>query len=181
MSPFGRRARWLAGTAIASLPLAVAVSTVHAEPRLPTHDEVEAPVVDIVTAVEDVDGFAVAKRSATGVIVRLSSTVLFAKDSARICPQVRVRLKAIARAFHDLGPGRIKITGYTDDLGSARRGLDLSRRRAAAVAGQLAATLPSSEFHIATVGRGEAEPVVPNTSEENRAKNRRVIIAYNRL
>jgi type VI secretion system protein ImpK len=51
----------------------------------------------------------------------------------------------------------------------------LSKARAASVVGLLAPRAgPASRY--AVEGRGETEPLVPNTSPANRARNRRVVI-----
>ena len=78
------------------------------------------------------------------------------------------------------GPGRVTIVGYTDDLGTARHGLVLSRRRAAAVARVLRPRLDKTDYSFKVSGRGEADPAVPNISERNRKLNRRVELTYQR-
>ncbi len=72
----------------------------------------------------------------------------------------------------------MRLVGYTDDLGSKARGRVLSRQRAAAVAGVLRPLLPVARYPFTVVGRGEADPAVPNTSEPNRKLNRRVELTY---
>ena len=163
--------------ALAFVLLAVGVSTAQAGPRTPPpRDAFDAPVVEIKTSIADIDGFAVTQRSPKTLLIRLDAAILFAKDSARIRPEARARLRELTRTLGGLGPGRITVTGYTDDLGSAQHGLELSHQRATAVAAQLGRELPPRRFRILARGRGEANPAVPNTSEMNRAKNRRVLI-----
>jgi outer membrane protein OmpA-like peptidoglycan-associated protein len=66
----------------------------------------------------------------------------------------------------------MEIRGHTDDKGSAQTNEKLSLLRADAVAGALQQRgVPSSRLR--TRGFGSSQPLVPNTSEENRAKNRR--------
>jgi outer membrane protein OmpA-like peptidoglycan-associated protein len=57
-------------------------------------------------------------------------------------------------------------------------GLVLSRQRARSVRAVLEPALDG--FRITAVGKGEAEPRVPNTDEASRAMNRRVEIHYRR-
>ena len=104
------------------------------------------------------------------------SRVLFATDSSRIRPEADESLAAILRRIRAAFPdGRLLIEGLTDDRASRRYNLDLSRRRADAVADWFVeAGFPGSR--IRTRGLGEADPVVPNTSAANRAQNRRVVI-----
>ncbi len=110
--------------------------------------------------------------------IRLNAEVLFPKDSARLRPGVRGRLAELAQVIDRRGPGRVSIVGYTDDLGSAHHGLVLSRQRAAAVAWVLQPKLDKADYTFRVSGRGEADPVVPNTSEKNRKLNRRVELTH---
>ena len=41
-------------------------------------------------------------------------------------------------------------------------------------------SLPAGEFEMTVVGKGEADPAVPNTSDANRRVNRRVVVLYQR-
>ena len=52
--------------------------------------------------------------------------------------------------------------------------LDLSKRRAANVKKYLVNEFKISADRIETDGQGENSPIIPNTSVENKAKNRRV-------
>jgi outer membrane protein OmpA-like peptidoglycan-associated protein len=139
-----------------------------------------APVLDIVFADADLKSTARVDKGPKKTTITLDSTVLFAKDSPKINSKARGRLEDVADQLKQSGPGRVRITGYTDDLGSAAHGLTLSRQRAAAVADVLRDDLPESDYPFTTKGRGEADPAVPNTSERNRKINRRVVIVYDR-
>lgn len=67
---------------------------------------------------------------------------------------------------------KIEIQGHTDDVGSDDDNLLLSQQRAQSVADfLLEAGIPTAR--ITYKGYGELQPVVPNTSDENRAQNRR--------
>ena len=140
--------------------------------------DIVAPVRDIVVPTADLEGAARVDESQKQLKVRLSSEVLFPKDSARLRPGVRGRLTELAEGLDRRGPGRVTIVGYTDDLGTAHHGLVLSRRRAAAVAHVLRPRLDKADYSFSVFGRGEADPAVPNTSEKNRKLNRRVELTY---
>ncbi|NRR31416.1 type VI secretion system protein TssL [Oxalobacteraceae bacterium] len=76
-------------------------------------------------------------------------------------------------------PGKVLVIGHTDDVpgGSARfpSNWALSKGRAAAVVAMLASRAgPAARYSVE--GRGETEPLVPNDSPANRARNRRVVI-----
>jgi outer membrane protein OmpA-like peptidoglycan-associated protein len=137
-----------------------------------------APVLDLRTGTQDQAGAATVEESARATRVRLDSTLLFARDSAALRPGAARRLREIADRIGARGAGRVTVTGYTDDLGSRQHGLELSRSRAAAVAGVLRSRLPSAGFPVTVRGRGEDDPAVPNTSEANRRRNRRVLLTY---
>jgi outer membrane protein OmpA-like peptidoglycan-associated protein len=145
------------------------------------------PVVDLLPSVRDLafaDSAAPAgaapppAESTAGVRVVLDADVLFPKDSPALRPSAHERLREVADAFAARGPGSLRIVGYTDDLGSAQHGLVLSQQRAAAVSAVLRPLLPAAGYTISALGRGEASPAVPNTSESNRRRNRRVEITY---
>lgn len=70
---------------------------------------------------------------------------------------------------------KIEVDAHTDDVGPASYNLALSNRRAASVAKYLKESKISSDRFTAR-GLGESQPVFPNDSEENRAKNRRVVL-----
>lgn len=145
--------------------------------RAPVLDIV-APVVDIAFGTADLKGAATVQESPASVRVRLSSEVLFDKDSARLRPAALSRLAEVAQELAAKGPGTVSVVGYTDDLGSTAHGLQLSRRRAEAVASALRPRLARPDYAFTVAGRGEADPAVPNTSEANRKLNRRVELTY---
>lgn len=68
---------------------------------------------------------------------------------------------------------RLKIAGHTDDKGSESFNQSLSEKRANAVKTYLV-NKGANPLYIAAIGYGETQPIAPNDSEENRAKNRRV-------
>lgn len=68
---------------------------------------------------------------------------------------------------------RLLVEGHTCDRGEADGNLDLSRRRARAVAAYLVSR-GVDVTRIETRGWGETRPVAPNIDEPHRAKNRRV-------
>ena len=74
----------------------------------------------------------------------------------------------------------IELDGHSDNSGNRLTNRDLSRRRALAVMEYLKANgIPAEQITMRF--HGERYPVVPNTSEANRAKNRRVTILLDRV
>jgi outer membrane protein OmpA-like peptidoglycan-associated protein len=107
-------------------------------------------------------------------IAELAGAVLFASGSAELRPDAIAVLRELKRGMVDAVPnGAISIVGHTDDVGSDSDNQSLSERRAAAVVTWLVGQgVPAARIH--SEGRGESSPVVPNTSDANRARNRRI-------
>ncbi len=68
---------------------------------------------------------------------------------------------------------KIEIQGHTDDIGSADHNMQLSKLRAGAVKNFIL-LYGISTSRLVAQGYGMTTPLVPNDSDENRAKNRRV-------
>ena len=140
--------------------------------------DIEAPVLDIALSTADMAGQARVEELPKRTRVTLDSTISFGKDSAVLLPAATRRLAEIAAQLRAKGPGSVDIVGYTDDLGSAAHGQQLSEQRARAVANALRTPLPAADFRFTVSGMGEADPAVPNDSEANRRINRRVELVY---
>lgn len=109
------------------------------------------------------------------ILVNLPNGVTFAVDSTTITPTFQGTLDQIAASLTKYPNSLVDVMGHTDSTGSDAYNLDLSRRRAEAVANYL--TLRGvSRARIATTGYGEQYPVADNATEEGRALNRRVEI-----
>ncbi len=70
---------------------------------------------------------------------------------------------------------KLKIVGHTDDIGNPEYNQKLSEERAQSVAG-IFLKEGFKQTNLNVIGRGSNQPFVPNTSDENRASNRRVAI-----
>ncbi len=109
--------------------------------------------------------------------VNLPDGVTFATNSTAISSSFRAVLDDIAASLIQYPDSIIDVYGFTDNTGSEAYNLDLSQRRAKAVADYLIYKgVPAAR--IATRGFGEdpAYFVASNDTEEGRAKNRRVEI-----
>lgn len=106
----------------------------------------------------------------------MAGAALFATNSADLQPQALVLLAEIKRTMIDAHPGaRISVDGHTDDVGSDTDNQALSERRARSVVAWLTSNGVAAS-RITATGHGEAQPKVPNTSDRNRAQNRRIEI-----
>lgn len=142
-------------------------------------------VRDIITTLESIDGTETQQDTTTERTLILDSKVLFPEDEATLSPAARKRLRSVAgQITASSATGTVRVDGYTDDQGSAKSGLVLSRKRAAAVRDVLAPLLAGSQVRITTRGLGEADPRFPNNDKAgrpvpaNQAKNRRVEITF---
>lgn len=102
--------------------------------------------------------------------------VRFERDSAKILSDSAVLLEEIADALQK-NPGikLVEIQGHTDNSGTAQRNKELSEQRAAAVKDRLV-SLGIASSRLSSKGFGSERPVVPNVTEGNRARNRRVAL-----
>ena len=95
-----------------------------------------------------------------------------------LTPQGHAQLVKLANSLLIAGGTTIEVHGHTDNAGDPRKSMPLSEERAFAVKSFLhrlsPVNFPSSR--IQTYAHGETQPLVPNTSPGNRAKNRRVTI-----
>lgn len=83
-------------------------------------------------------------------------------------------LAEIAKIMHDHPDWKLRIEGYTDNIGGDAYNLDLSRRRAESVKGSLVASFSIAPDRLSTAGFGASNPVDTNDTIEGRARNRRV-------
>jgi outer membrane protein OmpA-like peptidoglycan-associated protein len=109
--------------------------------------------------------------------VTLKSDLAFDINSAELSAAAKTAVAKLARQIRRAKlKGTIYVDGYTDNLGSAAHGLDLSQQRARAVAQFLRSKLGNSKVQIVAVGHGEAQPIATNATEAGRKQNRRVTI-----
>jgi len=108
--------------------------------------------------------------------VTLHGDRLFASGSDIVAADTVPVVERIAEALKNL-PGRVAVVGHTDDqrIASARfpSNWHLSVARARSVMTILATRTGTPDRFVAE-GRADTEPLVPNDSATNRARNRRV-------
>lgn len=86
-------------------------------------------------------------------------------------------LDALGETMTSFGNTYLRVEGNTDAIGKARANMLLSERRALAVKNYILQNfpaIPASRFQ--TIGRGQTNPVAPNTTEAGRQLNRRTDI-----
>ncbi|MEU9358312.1 OmpA family protein [Streptomyces sp. NPDC048301] len=136
-------------------------------------------VLDIIQVVEDEGGEERREDTNADIKFALQAEVLFGKDSAKLSPEANSRIAAIAEEINKQDAAKVRVFGFTDNLGSSAHGDVLSKQRAEAVNGVLSKQLPPTvTFEIR--GYGEQYPIADNSTEEGRKKNRRVEVSFQR-
>ena len=105
----------------------------------------------------------------------MSSEVSFDFNSASLKPAFYSSLNKIADIMSRYPQTQILVVGHTDSVGSEQYNLDLSLRRANAVANYLISH-GVAQHRLGTEGHGEMEPIASNDTADGRARNRRVEI-----
>lgn len=114
-------------------------------------------------------------RSGDDLIVRMPQDILFAFDSATVNAGLRDDLFVLSDSLNKYPNSIVTVVGHTDNVGDAGYNLDLSERRALAVASVLRQGGVSSS-RIRAYGAGEDQPIASNLNEAGRSLNRRVEI-----
>jgi outer membrane protein OmpA-like peptidoglycan-associated protein len=104
--------------------------------------------------------------------IRLNN-INFESNSADLLEGSHDELNRVIQLIKDNSDIRIEIMAHTDDVGSDKFNLVLADKRAASVVEYLVVNGIDPNRLVAT-GFGETVPLVPNTSDENKAINRRV-------
>jgi len=114
-------------------------------------------------------------RVGDNIVLNMPSNVTFNTDQADIKPKFFAVLNSVAIVLQEFDKSLIDINGHTDSDGPDDYNLDLSYRRAGAVAQYLTAQqLNPQRFEVH--GAGETQPIASNNTEAGKAQNRRVEI-----
>ncbi|HLP17935.1 MAG TPA: OmpA family protein [Bacteroidota bacterium] len=116
------------------------------------------------------------ERVGEGIKITFNSGILFETNKSDLRDAARENIVSLAKTLNKYPDTNILIEGDTDDQGSTEYNQKLSERRAEAVA-EFTRAQNIDAGRISTVGKGELNPVAPNTTPEGRQKNRRVEIA----
>jgi chemotaxis protein MotB len=113
-----------------------------------------------------------------GVVVDISANVLFGTGEATLQPGMLNVLRQVAAVLQK-EESPIEVEGHSDDVPIATAQFpsnwELSSARASSVVRMLIDSgVPAK--HLSVVGLASNQPLVPNDSPENRARNRRVLI-----
>lgn len=98
----------------------------------------------------------------------------FGSNSDKLRSNIRPQLDYIVKFLERYPMYKLSVEGHTDSDGQAEYNLSLSERRAEKIANYI---IVSGSFDVPRVtakGYGETKPLVPNDTDENKRKNRRV-------
>jgi type VI secretion system protein ImpK len=148
---------------------------------LPKHTDAPVPVRLLLSDLlrSDIEkGLIVVDEDETHATVRIGGDGLFESGNAVVEPVYRPLLARIGDAL-DKVPGQVLVIGHTDNvpIRSLRfqSNWELSRARAVSVISELTNRM-QSPGRLRPEGRADTEPLVPNDTPANRARNRRVDI-----
>ncbi|MEZ4286775.1 MAG: OmpA family protein [Polyangiales bacterium] len=126
------------------------------------------------------------KRSTRSLVVEskhrlvIRGQIMFVPGSAQILDRsmpILYELAELLRAEPKIE--LVEVQGHTDNSGNSDSNMELSQRRAEAVSDWLTSQGVSAD-RLTSRGYGDLQPIVPNITAENRARNRRVQFTIHR-
>lgn len=104
----------------------------------------------------------------------ISYGIYFDSGKDIVKPESYGTLKEIAAILTENPGVSVKIVGHTDSDGDDAMNLELSKKRSIAVKNALSSDFKIDAGRLQTDGKGESEPVSPNTDTKGKSMNRRV-------
>ncbi len=99
----------------------------------------------------------------------------FDTDKATIKPESQPVVEQVAKLLTANPELKLTVEGHTDNVGKPDYNQQLSESRAKAVVAALTGQGVANQ-RLKAVGLGQTKPLVENVNEENKAKNRRVVL-----
>ena len=100
--------------------------------------------------------------------------IYFDTGKAEVKPESNDALVEIAKLLQQDPKLKLLVVGHTDNVGTLASNMDLSKRRAEAVVQVLTTKNGVAASRLLAQGAGPLAPVASNSTEDGRAKNRRV-------
>jgi outer membrane protein OmpA-like peptidoglycan-associated protein len=100
--------------------------------------------------------------------------VYFDTDKTAVKPESDATLGEVATILKIDHSLKLEVSGHTDNTGGAGHNLTLSQGRAQAVVQALVSKYGIDPARLVAKGYGDTKPVAPNSTEDGKAKNRRV-------
>jgi outer membrane protein OmpA-like peptidoglycan-associated protein len=121
---------------------------------------------------EDIVLFTIDDLKNKDIPIRINN-IFFETNKAALLPESFPELNRLANILQGIPGIKVEIAGHTDNTGRADYNLELSRKRAQSVVDYLISK-GCEKFSLTAKGYGAKKPIVPNDSDENKSKNRRV-------
>jgi outer membrane protein OmpA-like peptidoglycan-associated protein len=138
----------------------------------------KAQLADLTARLQDardtIAKIAAVKDDSRGMVITLQGEVLFKTGEWNLKPAAMAKLDQIADALRGKEQPMV-VFGYTDNVGTYDKNMDLSQKRAQSVRDYLVTKGIPTDL-ITAQGKGPDSPVAENTSVDGRAQNRRVEI-----
>jgi outer membrane protein OmpA-like peptidoglycan-associated protein len=106
--------------------------------------------------------------------------IYFDSNKAKVKSESSEALEQIAKLMKDSKSLKLLVVGHTDNVGKFSSNLDLSQRRASAVVKELVTKYKISKKRLMPAGVSFAAPIASNSTDEGKAKNRRVVLVENK-
>ena len=116
---------------------------------------------------------ATVSQRANATVLSFKDPINFRTNSDQIEATSYPQIKQAAQVLKKYPNTKIRVEGYTDSLGDPAYNIDLSQRRAKAVALELVNNGVAAE-NVSFIGYGAKNPVATNKTAAGRAQNRRV-------
>ncbi|MFT6264846.1 MAG: chemotaxis protein MotB [Oleiphilaceae bacterium] len=145
----------------------------------PNIDQLTESLVDALASEISSEALSVSY-DADKVVVRFSDSTSFPSGSEELKDAMFPIIEKIENVLANC-EGNVTVSGYTDNLpvnsSRFRSNWDLSAARAVSVVHQLILNNKLNADRVSAAGHAETNPLAPNDTAENRAKNRRVEIS----
>lgn len=99
--------------------------------------------------------------------------ITFDTGKATLRPESMTEISRIAKLMNENASIKFEVQGHCDNTGSDKTNDPLSQKRAEAIVAALA-DMGISKSRLTAVGKGSHNPIASNSTDEGRAKNRRV-------
>jgi outer membrane protein OmpA-like peptidoglycan-associated protein len=115
----------------------------------------------------------IAKKAPAACQIGVLNGVNFLSDSATLTQSAKSRLVSVARKLKSCTLPKLILVGHTDNVGSEKYNLGLSKRRVVSVKAFLVKQGIRAN-RLGATGKGETQPRASNKTKQGRATNRRV-------
>ena len=103
----------------------------------------------------------------------ITYAITFDIGKANIKPESMTEINRIAQLMKDNGDLKFEVQGHTDNIGTVAGNQKLSEQRAQAIVNKLV-EMGIAANRLSAKGMGQSAPLADNSTDEGRAKNRRV-------